>query len=208
MIDERVSDEKEGGLYIHEYFPESYPIQGPQNTRTATHNTRSPRRIIHQSQLTKTPPRSNIPNLVPKTLLIPSLPNIKVKIPFLDNIKEITHVALMNDYHSILRDPLLRHTVKDIASLFVIEVLEEKVGGDGGADTGFLLCGFGGVATCSARGGGLWGEGFGADGRAATEVVVGWEVGGRIRVLREKGWCCASGGRLSAWCGRGTRGAR
>lgn len=54
----------------------------------------------------------------------------------------------------------------------------------------------------------MWGEGFGADGGAATEVVVGWEVGGGIRVLGEEGGCRAAGGGLGAWCGRGPRRAR
>lgn len=176
---------------------------------SGAHNTRRSRRIIHQSQLAKTPPRPNIPNLIPQSLLIASLSNIKVEIALLNNIKEIAHIALMNNHDTILGDSLLGHTVQDIASLFVIEVLEEEVGGDGCADTGFLLRGFGGVATCSTGGGGcLWGEGFGADGGAATEVVVWGEVGGRIGILGEEGGDCVAvvGGGLGAWCGRGTCG--
>lgn len=103
--------------------------------------------------------------------------DVDVEDAALDDVEVVARVALGDDLDVLCRDGFLDEGAEDEGGGVVVEVGEEEVGADGGAEAGELVGGFGVV-------GGLpvavlvvgWGEGFGGDGGPARHVVVVWEA--------------------------------
>ena len=129
---------------IHQDAAEGDAIEGPQRARFLADHGCGARGVVHERELAKAAAGAALADFGAGSVGAGFEPaggvHVDGEAASLDDVEVVALVALGDDFDALGGDGLFLQRTEHLGGLLIVEVGEEEVVGDGGAEPGLLLC--------------------------------------------------------------------